>query len=69
MVVDAWQLKEGKLQRMWRWDGDEENPVVRSMGAHSMVPEMWTAMVGTRYCWGLVCLMITGLVMVVRVGT
>lgn len=37
MVVDAWQLKEGKLQRMWRWDGDEENPVVRSMGAHSMV--------------------------------
>ena len=37
MVVDAWQLKEDKLQRMWRWDGDEENPVVRSMGAHSMV--------------------------------
>ena len=37
MVVDAWQLKDGKLQRMWQWDGDEENPVVRSMGAHSMV--------------------------------
>lgn len=37
MVVDAWQLNGGKLQRMWRWDGDEENPVVRSMGAHSMV--------------------------------
>lgn len=37
MVVDAWQLKDGKLQRLWRWDGDEENPVVRSMGAHSMV--------------------------------
>lgn len=37
MVVDAWQLKDGKLQRLWRWDGDEENPAVRSMGAHSMV--------------------------------
>lgn len=37
MVVDAWMLHEGKLTRAWRWDGDEENPVVRSMGAHSMV--------------------------------
>lgn len=37
MVVDAWTLKDGKLQRAWRWDGDEENPLVRSMGAHSMV--------------------------------
>ena len=37
MVVDAWMLKEGKLTRAWRWDGDEENPIVRSMGAHSMV--------------------------------
>lgn len=37
MVVDAWMLKEGKLSRAWHWDGDEENPVVRSMGAHSMV--------------------------------
>lgn len=37
MVVDAWMLKDGKLQRAWRWDGDEENPLVRSMGAHSMV--------------------------------
>lgn len=37
MVVDAWMLKDGRLTRAWRWDGDEENPVVRSMGAHSMV--------------------------------
>ena len=37
MVVDAWMLHGGKLTRAWRWDGDEENPVVRSMGAHSMV--------------------------------
>lgn len=37
MVVDAWTLHDGRLTRAWRWDGDEENPVVRSMGAHSMV--------------------------------
>lgn len=37
MVVDAWQLNNGKLERLWRWDGDEENPVVRSQGAHNMV--------------------------------
>lgn len=37
MVVDAWMLKDGKLRHAWRWDGDEENPIVRSMGAHSMV--------------------------------
>lgn len=37
MVVDAWQLNGETLQRAWRWDGDEENPIVRSMGAHNMV--------------------------------
>lgn len=37
MVVDAWTLPDGRLHREWRWDGDEENPVIRSMGAHSMV--------------------------------
>ncbi len=37
MVVDAWQLEGDKLTRAWRWDGDEENPIVRSMGSHSMV--------------------------------
>lgn len=37
MVVDAWQLNGKKLEKIWRWDGDEENPVVRSQGAHSMV--------------------------------
>ena len=37
MMVDAWQLKNGKLEKLWRWDGDEENPVVRSQGAHNMV--------------------------------
>lgn len=37
MVVDAWQLKNNTLERAWRWDGDEENPVVRSMGSHNMI--------------------------------
>ncbi|WP_238387324.1 rhamnogalacturonan lyase family protein [Sphingobacterium olei] len=37
MVVDAWQLHNGKLEKLWRWDGDEENPVIRSQGAHNMV--------------------------------
>ncbi|MGV8827270.1 MAG: rhamnogalacturonan lyase family protein [Breznakibacter sp.] len=37
MVVDAWQLNGRKLEKLWRWDGDEENPVVRSQGAHNMV--------------------------------
>ncbi len=37
MVVDAWQLEGTTLTRAWRWDGDEENPIVRSQGAHNMV--------------------------------
>ncbi len=37
MVVDAYQLNGNRLEKLWRWDGDEENPIVRSMGAHSMV--------------------------------
>ena len=37
MTVEAWQLDGCKLERAWTWDGDEENPIVRSMGAHNMV--------------------------------
>lgn len=37
MVIDAWQFHKGELKKLWRWDGDEENPVVRSQGAHNMV--------------------------------
>ncbi len=36
MVVEAWQLNGTKLEKLWRWDGDEENPVVRSQGAHGI---------------------------------
>ncbi|MDX1285147.1 MAG: silent information regulator protein Sir2, partial [Draconibacterium sp.] len=34
--VDAYQFKNNKLEKVWRWDGDEENPVIRSQGAHGM---------------------------------
>lgn len=37
MVLDAYQLKDGQLERLWRWDGDEQNPVIRSQGAHTMI--------------------------------
>lgn len=37
MLVDAWQLKGNKLEKLWRFDGDEENPIMRSQGAHNMV--------------------------------
>lgn len=36
MVVDTYQFKDGKLTKLWRWDGDEENPVVRSQGTHNV---------------------------------
>lgn len=36
MMVDAYQLNGNKLEKLWRWDGDEENPVIRSQGAHSL---------------------------------
>lgn len=36
MVVDAYQLKGNKLEKLWRWDGDEENPIIRSMNAHTI---------------------------------
>jgi rhamnogalacturonan endolyase len=36
MVVDAYQLVDNRLQKLWHWDGDEENPVIRHQGAHNM---------------------------------
>lgn len=37
MFVDAWQLNGNKLEKAWSWDGDEENPVIRSQGSHNMI--------------------------------
>lgn len=36
MTLDAWQFHNGELEQTWHWDGDEENPVIRHQGAHSM---------------------------------
>ena len=36
MILDAWQYHGRKLERLWRWDGDEESPIIRSQGAHGM---------------------------------
>jgi rhamnogalacturonan endolyase len=36
MIVDAYQMEGDQLQKVWRWDGDEENPVIRHQGAHNM---------------------------------
>ncbi|MBM3335160.1 hypothetical protein FJY63_10910, partial [Candidatus Sumerlaeota bacterium] len=36
MVVDAYQYHDKKLERLWRWEGDDETPIIRSQGAHSM---------------------------------
>jgi len=37
MTANAYQLNGNKLETLWKWDGDEENPVLRSQGAHNMV--------------------------------
>lgn len=37
MLVDAYQFNNGQLENLWSWDGDEENPIVRSQGAHTML--------------------------------
>jgi rhamnogalacturonan endolyase len=36
MVLDAYHFQDGRLEQLWHWDGDEENPVIRSMGSHGM---------------------------------
>ncbi|HUR57744.1 MAG TPA: hypothetical protein VM029_08540, partial [Opitutaceae bacterium] len=36
MVVDAYNLKDGKLTKVWRWDGDKESPQIRGQGSHTM---------------------------------
>jgi rhamnogalacturonan endolyase len=36
MFLEAFSYKNKKLKKHWRWDGDEENPIVRHQGAHTM---------------------------------
>ena len=37
MMVKAYQLRDRKLEELWYWEGDEESPMVRGQGAHTMV--------------------------------
>lgn len=36
MRVVAWQLREGKLEELWRWSNEELGGLYRGQGAHSM---------------------------------
>ena len=36
MVVDAYNLKNRKLEKVWRWDGDQESPPIRGQGSHTL---------------------------------
>lgn len=36
MVVDAYNLRNRKLEKVWRWDGDKETPQIRAQGSHTM---------------------------------
>lgn len=36
MVVDAYNLVNGTLEKVWRWDGDKESPQIRGQGSHRM---------------------------------
>ncbi len=36
MYVDAWNLVDGELVKVWRWFGDENDPPIRGQGAHGM---------------------------------
>lgn len=37
MRVDAYNLEEDKLVKLWSWSGDEEDPPVRGQGMHGML--------------------------------
>ena len=36
MLVDAYNLVDGKLETVWKWNGDDETPKVRGQGMHGM---------------------------------
>jgi len=36
MFLEAFTYKNRQLKKYWHWDGDEENPIVRHQGAHTM---------------------------------
>lgn len=36
MKIDAYNLVDGKLEPLWKWNGDDENPQVRGQGLHGI---------------------------------
>ena len=36
MLVDAYNLVGGKLEKVWSWNGDDRTPKVRRQGMHGM---------------------------------
>lgn len=36
MYMDAWNLVDGELVKVWRWFGDDSDPPVRGQGAHGL---------------------------------
>lgn len=36
MKIDAYNLVDGKLESVWKWNGDDENPQVRGQGLHGI---------------------------------
>ena len=36
MYLDAWNLVDGKLVKVWRWFGDDTDPKVQGQGSHGM---------------------------------
>ena len=37
MVVDAYNLRNRRLEKVWRWDGDKESPPIRAQGSHTLI--------------------------------
>lgn len=37
MAADAYMLNNSKLEKLWSWDGDQENPAIRAQGAHQII--------------------------------
>lgn len=36
MRIDAYNYTDGKLDKVWSWNGDDENPPLRGQGAHTI---------------------------------
>jgi rhamnogalacturonan endolyase len=37
MMAEAYEYTRGRLRKLWYWEGDQEEPVIRGQGAHTMI--------------------------------